>query len=214
MSLLHEAEKAKVKFLKIPRSGYPGRRIAGLVLISGAILGGAFLSTSACGGSNSADVVEVPAGASAGPSSLSFELSTNDRDEITAAAMAMAPTGVSAEVKAILPSYERDGAVKNVVVELSFPSFSGNIELPNKRILEADGERYGQKFNVMLGVRGLRGLYVNVDLNSKDVIWATPVFPEVGSKDIIVSHNITFESSVDTQGRQIPDDALRAIPDH
>ena len=199
-------------FLKILESRYAGRRVAGLVLISVAILGGTFLSTSAFGGSSSGAIVEVPASASAGPSSLSFGLSKSDRIAVTAAAVAFAPTPASAEVEAIAPSYEQDRSVSNVVVELSFPAFSGNIKLPSKRVLEADGEKYGQKFDVALKVSGLQGLYVNVDLSSKGVIWATPVFPEVGSENVIVSHKVTFESPVDTKGRQIPADAHRAIP--
>ena len=204
----------KSKALQMLRSGGSGRRVAGLALIAAAILGGAFLSTSAFGGSSRGDIVEVPAGASDGPSSLSFELSASDISKVTAAAVAVAPTPALAVVEVIAPSYERDGSVRNVVAELSFPSFSGNIELPSRRVLEADDEKYGQRFDVRLNVRGLQGLYVNVDLSSKNVIWATPVFPEVGSENLIVSHEVIFESPVDSKGRQIPADARRVTPDH
>lgn len=202
----------KTKMLQILRSGDPRRRIAGLILIVAAILGGAFLSTSAFGGGSGGDVVEVPANASASPTSLPFELSASDRDEITLAAAAMAPMPASAVVKVIEPSYERDGSVRNVVAELSFPPFSGNIELPSRRVLEADGEKYGQRFYVRLEVSGLQGLYVNVDLSSKGVIWATPVFSEVGSENLVVSHEVIFEFQLDDKGRQIPADARRIIP--
>ena len=125
---------------------------------------------------------------------------------VAAAAVAMAPDPSVAEIAEVAPSYDGDEVVRGVAV-LEFPPFSGTIDLPGKRALDADGERISQRVERRYTVEGLTGLYVAVDISSGEVVWADVFLPQDGAADVVSSVEVIFESPVDGEGRPIPADA-------
>lgn len=167
----------------------------------------------AIGCGSGADVADRPA-PPVGTASAPFTVSDADRAAFSAAAIALAPDPTGAAVMEIAPSYSNDGSVGQLVVELGFPPFSGTFDLPGTRLLEADGERYTQRVIRRYRVDGLRGLYVAVDAQSGDAVWADLSYTLTGSLDVIESVEVLSASPTDLKGRKIPANARRATSEH
>ena len=107
----------------------------------------------------------------------------------------------------IAPSYDSDGSVGQVVVELKFPPFSGTFQLPGKRLLEVGEEKYQQRVYKQYLVEGLEGVYVGIDIESGNVVWANLSYSSTGNTNVITSVEVLSTSQTDHKGRQIPTDA-------
>ncbi|MCQ3810925.1 MAG: hypothetical protein KTV68_10275 [Acidimicrobiia bacterium] len=177
---------------------YPGF-LRLLAVVGGAVL----LAVSACGGERSEAAVEVPAPAPTGPPAA-FEWADGVSEMVAAAAVAMAPDPSAAKVAEVAPSYDGDEVVAGVAV-LEFPPYSGTIDLPGQRALDANGDRIFQRVERRYTVKGLTSLYVGVDISSGEIDWADVVH----AQNEVSSIEVVFESPVDTEGRPIPADARR-----
>ena len=192
---------------QILRLRLDSRRVLGLILIFGAILGGAFLSTSAFGGSSDEEEVPLPA-PPVGTTPEAFVVSPADKAEYLATALTVSPDPTGSTVADIAPSYDDDGSIGSVVVELNFPPFSGTFDLPGSRLLEANREKYNQRVDRRYVVDGLQEIYVAIDVDTGEVTWSTLSFTSTYGIDVVTSvENLSFAQR-DHKGRHIPAGAL------